>query len=78
MHRLKRRQFVRVHRLLYFIGGDALFDELLVIDLVLLLLLLDRVAEGLANFVGDIMISQHGLRRVQQVSLPVGNASRHR
>ena len=78
MHRLKRRQFVRIHRLLYFIGSDALFDELLVIDLVLLLLLLDRVAEGLSNFVGDIMISQHGLRRVQQVSLPVGNASRHR
>ena len=63
---------------MYFIGSDALFDELLVIDLVLLLLLLDRVTEGLSNLVGDIVISHHGLRRVQQVSLPVGNASCHR
>ena len=59
-------------------GGDALFNDLLVIDLMLLLLLLDGVTESLPDLVGDIVISQHGLRRVQQVSLPVGNACRHR
>ena len=69
---------MRIHRLLYFLGCDALLYDRLVIDLVHLLLLLYGVAEGLSDLISDIVIGEHGLRRVQQVTLPVRNACRHR
>ena len=66
---------MRVHRLLYFVGSDALLYDRLVI--LLLQLLLNRVPKGLSNRISDIVICEHGLRRVQQVALPVRNACRH-
>ena len=69
---------MRIHGLLYFVGSDALLYDRLVIVLLQLLLLLNCVAKGLSNLISDIVICEHGLRRVQQVSLPLGNAWRHR
>ena len=69
---------MRIHRLLYFVGSDALLYDRLGIDVLQLLLLLNRVAKGLSNLISDIVICEHGLRRVQQVALPVRNACRHR
>ena len=69
---------MRIHRLLYFVRSDALLYDRLGIDLLQLLLLLDGVAKGLSNLISDIVVCKHGLRRVQQVALPVGDARRHR
>ena len=58
---------MRIHRLLYFQGSDALLDDLLVINLLHLLLLLNCVTESLSNLIGDIVICEHGLRGIQLV-----------
>ena len=55
---------MRIHGLLYFVGSDALLYDCLVIVLLQLLLLLNRVAKGLSNLISDVVICEHGLRRV--------------